>query len=670
MEAENRVFLAKEDFRDFKIGEFPYDREHSAMGEYHFYPPTGYVGNWYCPITDHGWRGPLWLITKVGKRHVMEATKLRRNDQFNRNVLVTGDGDWSDYTVEVEMRILDTSLSGEIGFRYQNSRCYCALCLEDGKVKFLRRNHEETTEFFAQAYDYNCDRFEHLKIECRGEQFNCYLNERLVCTVSDATFLRGKVALGADTAVQFANLLVYTDTETARRGQAERQRQKQSLTALRQEYPQPQLWKQIVLEDFGAGRNVRFGDLTGNGKHDLLIAQGQKRIYKDAYANISCLTALDLDGHILWQSGEPNPEHAYLTADLPFQIADVDLDGKNEVIVAKDFQLMILEGSTGRLKKSIPTPIADDPEETLFTVPYGRYAFDRVNVDSIRICNFTGRPQPTDILIKDRYSRLWAYDHQLNLLWKYREGITGHFPFTKDLNGDGKEEMFVGYNLVNADGKTIWELPIVTDHTDEIIIGRFDPERHEDLIAIVSGHEGFIIADLSGKLLVQQEIGHAQRLSAANYRSDLPGLELAVTTFWGNQGIIFIFDCHGELLYSWEPGTNGNMITPVNWSGDGRELLLLNGNSELGGMIDGWGRRVVVFPNDGHPDRCAEVVDLTGDSREEIVLWDEREMWIYTQDRKFTGERIYCPEKYPSYNGSNYRGEYSWPGWKGNRGAR
>ncbi|NLW55806.1 MAG: hypothetical protein GX050_04170 [Firmicutes bacterium] len=667
MAAEERVVLAKEDFQDFKIGAFPYDPEHSAMGEYHYYPPSGYTGNWYCPITDHGWRGPMWLITNAGERRVMEATKLRRNDLFDRNVLVTGEDDWSDYTVEVEMRVLDTSLSGELGFRYQNSRCYYALCLEAGQVKFLRRNHAETVELFAQPYDYNCDRFEELKVECRGEEFHCYLNERLVCTVRDATFRRGKVALAAETAVQFANLLVYTDAATVRQTQAERQRQKEQLTLLRQEYPQPQLWKRIDLRDFGAGRSVRFGDLTGNGQCDLVIAQCQKRIYKDAYANISCLTALDLDGNILWQLGEPNPEHAYITADLPFQIADVDLDGANEVIVAKDFQLMILDGRTGRVKKSIPTPLANDPDESLHTVPYGRYAFDRVNVDCIRICNFSGRSQPTDILIKDRYSRLWAYDHELNLLWKYQGGITGHFPFTKDLNGDGREEMFVGYNLVDADGRTIWKLPVKTDHTDEIIIGRFDPERDEELIAIVAGHEGFIMADLSGQILVKQEIGHAQRISAANYRPDLPGLELAVTTFWGNQGIILLFDCHGRLLHSWEPGTNGNMITPVNWSGDGRELMLLNGHPEYGGLVDGWGRPVVLFPDDGHPVRCAEAIDLTGDCREEIVLWDEHEMWIYTQDRKFTGERIYSPEKYPAYNGSNYRGEYSWPGWKSKR---
>jgi len=110
-----------------------------------------------------------------------------------------------------------------------------------------------------------------------------------------------------------------------------------------------------------------------------------------------------------------------------------------------------------------------------------------------------------------------------------------------------------------------------------------------------------------------------------------------------------------------EPGTNGNMLTPVNWTGDGQDLILLNGNTEKGGLMDGHGNIVVTFPDDGHPDLCAEAVDITGDCRDEIVLWDSRSMYIYTQDTPFTGDKIYAPEKYPLYNASNYRGEYSWP---------
>ena len=78
-------------------------------------------------------------------------------------------------------------------------------------------------------------------------------------------------------------------------------------------------------------------------------------------------------------------------------------------------------------------------------------------------------------------------------------------------------------------------------------------------------------------------------------------------------------------------------------------------------MIDGWGRQVVPFPEDGHPTQCVEVLDLLGDARDEVVVWDSKEMWFYTQDTPFIGEMINAPFKYPHYNASNYRGEFSWP---------
>jgi hypothetical protein len=100
----------------------------------------------------------------------------------------------------------------------------------------------------------------------------------------------------------------------------------------------------------------------------------------------------------------------------------------------------------------------------------------------------------------------------------------------------------------------------------------------------------------------------------------------------------------------------------VNWDGSGTDLILLNGNAANGGLIDGDGDQVVLFPDDGHPDLCAEVLDVSGDNRDEIVLWDRKSLWIYTQDREQTKtEKGYKPLKYPLYNASNYRGEYSFP---------
>ena len=96
----------------------------------------------------------------------------------------------------------------------------------------------------------------------------------------------------------------------------------------------------------------------------------------------------------------------------------------------------------------------------------------------------------------------------------------------------------------------------------------------------------------------------------------------------------------------------GNLLAPVNWTGDGQDLILTNPDPKAGGLLDGQGRRAVAFPDDGHPVMCCEVLDLWGDDRDELVVWDYQSLWIYTR---------YHPVKYPMYNASNYRGEYSFP---------
>jgi hypothetical protein len=48
---------------------------------------------------------------------------------------------------------------------------------------------------------------------------------------------------------------------------------------------------------------------------------------------------------------------------------------------------------------------------------------------------------------------------------------------------------------------------------------------------------------------------------------------------------------------------------------------------------------------------------VTGDARDEIILWDQERVWIYTQDRPFTGQKLYAPQRAPIYNESNYRAQ-------------
>ncbi|MGE5604841.1 MAG: hypothetical protein ACM3YE_04025 [Bacteroidota bacterium] len=646
----SNIVLFQEDFQSFKIGDFPYEPFLGAMGEYHYRPKSWYGGQWYDPTPIMGAGGiKTWHIIEQDGLKCIEYSFTVKPDLDSLIILTTGDSDWTDYTVTCRLRLLLTSSAAGLIFRYNNSLCYYWFGFNNGALELTKRDQQNRTVLAKKDFQYTPDEFYEFKIKCTGGNIECCINGAKQFEAEDATYQRGKIAISALAPAQFTGIRVDTDAEIYQQILEHRNRKTQEITAERVKYPQPLLWKAINLRDFGTGRNIRFGHLNGTEDWYIVTAQCQRRIHRDAYAQISCLTAIDLNGKILWQIGEPNPEHAYLTADLPFQVFDIDGDGRDEVIIARDFKIMILDGSNGSVKQWTHTPLRERQD----------YPFDRLNVDSIRLCDFSGKGRPTDILIKDRYSQVWAYDSGLNPLWTYKAPVnTGHFAYTKDLNGDSREEMFVGYDLVDANGRRIWSLPIHTDHTDEIVIGKLDPERDE-LIAIVSGSEGFMLADLQGNILVKEIIGHAQRISVGNYRPELPGLEICVSTYWGNQGIIYLYDCHGKLLWSAEPATNGNIISPVNWTGDGRDLILLNAGIEQGGLIDGWNRQVVRFPDDGHPELCAEVIDLTGDARDEIVVWDEKMMYIYTQDNIV--EDPCRPRKYPTYNASNYRGEYSYP---------
>jgi hypothetical protein len=139
---------------------------------------------------------------------------------------------------------------------------------------------------------------------------------------------------------------------------------------------------------------------------------------------------------------------------------------------------------------------------------------------------------------------------------------------------------------------------------------------------------------------------------------------MIVPNFWRNPGIVTLFDHQGNILAQEEPIHSGSPLLPVNWRGDGQEFAMLSANVREGGMIDGKLRRVVMFPDDGHPDLAFNVLNLKGDARDEIVVWDANQVWIYTQDRPFAGKRIYAPIRSPEYNESNYRTTVSLPAWQ------
>jgi len=649
------INLLAEDFANLPVGPLPTD--FSALEEYHHRPPEGPMGPWYEPIRGNWRPSAPWVVFEDAGRHRLLQVHGEPGERLRApRILVAGEPEWADYRAAVRVQPLRGHGQAGLLFRYETSRHHYRLVLDGaGAVRLVRVEHEAHDVLAEAGCRVDGETVFELAVEVDGERIVARLGGEAVFDVRDAAYGAGRVGLIATSPAIFDRVEVAAAPAARAVFVQTRDRAAREMDELRDRMPRPVLWKQIDTRGYGTGRQIRFGRLAGTQRLDVLLAQNLKLLPgSDALTTVRCLTAVDLDGKVLWQFGEP-ADHAdaqLVSCDLPVQIHDIDGDGRDEVICLKSFTLYVLDGATGEVKNARPLP----------RNPRKENRFGRLVGDAIILADLRGTGRPADVIVKNRYRQIWAFDDGLNELWtrEFDDWPTGHFAQPYDFDGDGRDELFIGYGLLGPDGELRWS-HAWHDHTDEIAIGPFDPDRDDVQIALVCGDAGFNILAPDGQLLHREMLGHAQRLSAAKFRPDLPGLQFYVLTYWGHAGIISLHDCRGRELLHLEPTCLGNVLNPVNWVGDGSELALLCGSRLFGGMIDGLGRRAVVFADDGHPELCCEALDLTGDPRDEIVLWDADRMWIYTQDGPCQAEPIYRPVRYPHHNASNYRAEISLP---------
>jgi rhamnogalacturonan endolyase len=653
--------LFHDDFSHFPPGRLsgPIGELNGAIQEYHYLPHRGVpLGPWANAICYMD----AWLVSDEDGKPYLEQQVSPSEHQFAYPIFLTGDSEWSDYTVEAKVKPLSYDGIAGVVFRYHTNRHYYLFALTDGNKARLALHLplekalrvRQWRELGAAPFPYDTTHYYQFRVETEGPRIRAYVDGKLLIEATDPEIPKGKSGLIAGAPARFEDFRV-TASDSVKAEIASRIAAREAeLSKLRAGNPRPKLWKKFETPKFGAGRNVRFGDLDGDGVPDMLIAQNIPRVRADAFDAISCLTAVTLDGKVLWQIGNPDPRNGLLTNDTPFQIHDIDGDGKNEVVLVRDFKLQILDGKTGKVKRWVDMPKAPAAKE---------HPYELVSGDSIAFLNLSGNKDRHEILVKDRYERFWVFNNSLELLWQGAEQ-TGHYPYPIDVNG--RDQIAIGYSLWNHEGKKLWSQGAnIKDHADGVMIGNLsgDPKAEPRMYASASD-EGFIIFDIRGNILKHIRVGHNQSPSVGKFRPDLPGLQYMSVNFWKNPGIVTLFDWDGAILAQEEPIHTGSPMLPVNWWGDGQEFVLLSGNAKEGGMIDGHLRRVVMFPDDGHPDLAANVLDLTGDKRDEVVLWDQQRVWIYTQDRPFRGKRIYAPIRNPDYNESNYRTNVSLPLWK------
>lgn len=654
----NRV-LIDDDFSGYPVGLFTPDVGPEL--EYHFIAEKFPEGNWRQAAFADRRMDTAYRVVPYGQGVAMfqDETPSPRKTGYTHPIMIAGEKHWSDYRVECEVTPVNTLDQAGIVFRYQNSRQYYFFGMEkDNRAVLYRVDHERAFHdpvedaLASQEFAWEPGRTYTLTADVTGDRFRLGIDGTQLFDVRDGLYAKGKIGFFSDIPAYFTRVRVATSGAELKRIAAESKAEADEEAALQAANPKPTLWKQIDTKGFGTTRNIRFGDIDGDGRTDILLGQVIQHGYPRVdLCEIRCLTALTADGERIWQIGEPSddPHAAHISNDTAFQIADIDNDGKNELVYVFNRELIIADAATGRTLRKIPTPAN----------PGRRNSFGQILGDCIHICNVSGRQTPQDILLKDRYEQVWVYDNSLKLLWTAK-CTTGHYPYACDVDGDGRDEVMVGYTMFAPDGRVLWTWDDgrVTDHCDGVAVvnARKDDPKWGLKVYNAASDEGFIIADTKGNIEKHYYIGHVQNPVMANFRDDMPGLEIATVNFWGNQGIIHLFDSEGNIYHSFEPLNAGSMMLPVNWTGGAEEFFVYNAHPRFGGMYDGWGRKAVAFPDDGHPYLCNAVVDLTGDVRDELVVWDPERLWIYTQDdspRDNAG--LLKPVRNPLYNYSNYQ---------------
>ncbi len=631
-----------------------------AHTEYHYLPEAAPHGHWNvaCFASGTG-AGTAWHIQEIDDRKVMAQT-FESNRLDTHPMVIAGAAEWQNYKLEVAFTPECKSGRTGIVFRYRHSRCYYFFGLSEWGASIIKVNHGSgyrivTEDILAgKSCSWDADVRYTAKVQVEGNHFRAEIVGLVVLEAVDDTFALGKIGLQSDGPAQYHSVTVSAAAEEQHRLNILRSKDDRELDELRERNPKPVLWKKISTDGFGVGRNLRFGDLTGKGEIDVLITQVHHHGPRDAYSECACLTAMNFDGDILWRIGEPDPEKHHLTNDVSVQIHDIDGDGKNEVIYCKNFEILIVNGATGEIKHVAPTPKSHPPADK----------FPQILGDCLFFCDLSGNGRPRDLVIKDRYWNFWVLNDKLEVQW-HHEIRTGHYPYALDIDGDGHDELAIGHALFDHDGTMLWNLENdIKDHVDGVAIANFNaPDEGELRILYAGSDAGVFFADLDGNVLKHHWIGHGQNPAIAKFRDDLPGLQTVSINFWGNQGILHFFDSDGNITHDCEPLPFGSMCLPINWRGDGIEHFVHNANVRWGGMFDGWGRSVVAFPDDGHPDMCNAVLDITGDCRDEVIVWDPKELWVYTQDDGPKEGRLYKPIRNPQYNNSNYQASVSLPGW-------
>jgi hypothetical protein len=592
-------------------------------------------------------------------------------------MLIAGDPLWRDYRLRAVVTPLtfeDARANGGIcGIvaRYAHSQDYIALVLDrDGHVKLLKRSGNRFDVLDSKLTEYCLGQSLTLTLKLSGDLIQGsagpYSGATNVEARVSASGHGGSIGLIADVPARFGPFTIEcSDTESARIAEA-KSKSAVALGSKRKAVPKMRLDRTIPLHGLVNGPNLRLADVNGDGKPEIVVAQRSPSVATAFSATrLTCLSVLDLDGKLLWQAGVPDPAAPRIHEDLPFQVHDFFGDGGNVVACVIGYDVQIRDGKSGKLLHSATTPAtaAVGSDFKSVTSSYGKpWGDESLNMDVswLGFCNTQGNTGAREMIVKDDHHHLVVLDVTLQQLFRHR-GNHGYAPWSGDLNGDGRDETFAGYSLIDAEGKPGWSAAIGPFPRALAVIDPLNAGGNDKRVFFCAGPAGLFAFNTKRLPKPEEPLSAistvpASRLSIAKFRADLPGLQASTVS---DSGTVALYDASGKLLWTREFFSTRVPGLPVNWTGKPEELLLTDS-----GLIDGRGDLLVEYPAPSSAPWVDTTSLLSADGRDSIIAWDEQSLRVYVSENTPLSGALYKPVRPGAENSSCHRARISAPpGW-------
>ncbi len=619
----------------------------------YFQPERGIAGQWTVAtsLRQKGF-SEAWEVRKdeSGTFLVQTFNNLDKQNEplslITHPMVVAGDSLWKDYKIEVDFSPQAKFDKCGVVFGYQHPNDFYFFGIE-GNTVILKHVMQSVTplrpiEKILAHKPLVWTPGDEMRaiVTLRRNDISVILNDSIRMYEGSEVIRQGRIGLISDLPAKFNRVEV-----KMLKGELRQLNRKKRLLERRMElhldgHPAMVRWKAMDIAAFGTDQNIRLGDLTGDGNKEIIFT----RSGKDG-SSICCISAMTLDGKLIWQYGNQRAPFAEKGLELPVQIHDLDGDGQREVIFVNRGRIGVLDGKSGKLTRSVRIAGSMVPSTIMFGDLLG-----------------TGRDNC--LLLSDRENQLAVFNEKLELLWdKELEG--GSQPVFHDMNGDGHDDVLIGYSAFDDEGNLLFNSgQFIGDRCNGLAVTELvEGDRVSPCILYAAGDWGLLYMDFEGNLLKQEIMGHVNYLSVADFDMESAGLEIVTSNSWGSDGLIHIVDASGKVRTNFLPASGVSRCVPVNWKGDGEEFFIISADTIAGGMYDKFGQLSVRFPADGHPETCYMVQDLTGDARDEVLVWDNRELWIYTQDDNPRMGKTSNPDRIPLYNQSMHQMSRSLPGW-------